>query len=68
MLPPTATAIDYAQKIHSIFCDKDKYIALRKSSRKEYETRLNWDVWAKKVNIILEQTILNYKKTYGRQQ
>lgn len=67
LFPPTATAIDYAQKIHSIFCDKDKYIALRKSSRKEYETRLNWDVWAKKVNCILEQTVINYQKAHGKQ-
>lgn len=62
LLPATATAEDYAEKIKSVFGDKEKYIELRKSSRNEYETRLNWDVWGKKVNKILEDTVLNYNK------
>ncbi len=62
LLPPNATAEDYAEKIKSVFSDKEKYIELRESSRQEYETRLNWDVWGEKVNRILEETILNYRK------
>lgn len=62
LLPPNATAEDYADKIKSVFSDKDGYIKLRKSSRREYETRLNWEVWGEKVNKILEETVVNYKK------
>ncbi len=60
LLPPTATAEDYAEKIKSVFSNKESYIELRKSSRREYETRLNWDVWGEKVNKILEETVRNY--------
>lgn len=62
LLPPTATADDYAEIIKSAFSDKKKYIELRKSSRREYETRLNWDVWGEKVNKILVKTVKNYRK------
>ena len=62
LLPPNATAEDYAEKIKSVFSDKDGYIKLRESSRREYETRLNWEVWGEKVNRILEETVVNYKK------
>ena len=62
LLPPNATAEDYAEKIKSVFSDKDGYIKLRESSRREYETRLNWEVWGERVNKILEETVVNYKK------
>lgn len=65
LLPPNARAEDYAEKIKSVFSDKEKYIELRKSSRQEYETRLNWNVWGEKVNRILEETVENYKKKDG---
>ena len=42
--PPDATAQDYAEKIRTVFCDRENYIRLRASSRREFETRLNWDV------------------------
>ena len=62
LLPPTATGEDYAEKIKAVFSDKESYLKLRASSRKEYETRLNWDVWSEEVNKILEKTVVNYKK------
>ncbi|MDD2284489.1 MAG: glycosyltransferase family 4 protein [Paludibacter sp.] len=62
LLSPTATAEDYAEKIKSVFSDKESYIKLRASSRNQYETRLNWDVWGEKVNKILEETVSNYNK------
>lgn len=65
LLPSTATAEDYAKKIKTVFSDKESYLKLRTSSRHEYETRLNWDVWGEKVNKILEETVLNYKKKNG---
>lgn len=62
LLPPNATAEDYANKIKMVFSDKNGYKELRISSRREYETRLNWDVWEEKVNKILEDVVLAYKK------
>lgn len=67
LLPPNATAEDYAKKIKSVFCKKEMYIKLRASSRYEYETRLNWDVWGEKVNNIFNETIKNYKKKNVKQ-
>ena len=62
LLPPDATAADYAEKIKAVFSDKEGYFKLRQSSRREYETRLNWDVWGEKVNRIFEETVKNFKK------
>lgn len=55
LLPPDATAKDYADKIRDIFCDKEKYCQLRQTSRFEYETRLNWTNWADKVTKMMEE-------------
>lgn len=62
LLPPTASAEDYAEKILSAFRDKERYISLRQSCRKEFETRLNWDVWGEKVNVILEKAVWQKQK------
>ena len=62
LLPVDATANDYAEKIKSVFHDRVNYIELRKTSRKEFETRLNWDVWGEKVNKILDDAVYEYKQ------
>ena len=62
LLPPDATASDYAEKIVSVFSDKENYFKLRASSRNEFETRLNWDVWGEKVNKILESAVAEYNQ------
>ena len=61
LLPPSASGKDYAEKIISIFSNQKQYIALRKSSRKEYEKRLNWDVWKRKVDAIFRKAITQKK-------
>jgi glycosyltransferase involved in cell wall biosynthesis len=43
----------YAAKIEELMRDPEKYISLRKSSRKEYETRLNWDHWTEEFKKLL---------------
>jgi glycosyltransferase involved in cell wall biosynthesis len=63
LLPSDATAQDYAEKIKSVFNDRENYIRLRASSRREFETRLNWDVWGERVNTILEDTVKEWKHT-----
>ena len=66
LLPPEATAKDYADKIRTIFEDQERYTALRISSRTEFEKRLNWDVWETKVNGIISDLINKkiHKKGY----
>jgi glycosyltransferase involved in cell wall biosynthesis len=39
----------YAEKIKMILSDPEGYINLRKSSRREFEKRLNWDHWAMEI-------------------
>ena len=68
LLPPDATAEDYAEKIKAVFSDKENYLKLRQSSRREYETRLNWDVWGEKVNKIFEETVKMHKKKKNKKQ
>lgn len=45
-LPTNATANEYCVEIIGILRNPDRYRSLQVSSRQEYETRLNWDVWA----------------------
>ena len=61
LLTPDATAFDYAEKIKTVFSDKESYIRLRASSRREFETRLNWDVWGEQVNTILTDALKEWK-------
>lgn len=53
LLPSDASAGQYAELIRSVYDDKASYLALRQSSRREFEQRLNWTVWLEKVNILL---------------
>ena len=62
LLSADATADDYAEKIKQVFSNKEEYLKLRASSRREFETRLNWDVWGEKANKILEDTVRKYKE------
>jgi glycosyltransferase involved in cell wall biosynthesis len=68
LLMPDATAEDYAEKIKSVFADKENYLKLRMSSRQEFETRLNWEVWSEKVNKILEEIVEEHHKNNGNKQ
>jgi len=61
LLSEDAPAEDYVTKIKSIFTNKENYFNLRKSSRNEFETRLNWDNWSNNVNKILEEVVENYR-------
>lgn len=57
-LPFSAGADAYADTITRLFADDENYRQLCISSRKKYETELNWDSWGKKFNSIAEK-ILN---------
>lgn len=48
-LPIDAPAEQYAREIIDLVRSPDRYRSLQLSSRNEYETRLNWDVWASRM-------------------
>jgi len=48
-LPARADAAEYSEQIRSVLQTPGAYRSLCISSREEYETRLNWDVWAEKM-------------------
>ena len=54
-------AIKYASIIKHVFENNTLYNKLRKTTRKDFETRLNWTIWGQKFNAILEELINYYK-------
>jgi glycosyltransferase involved in cell wall biosynthesis len=53
MLPLSASGEDYANLIVENFSDKTQYEKLVRSSREEYNTRLNWNKWAEDLHYIM---------------
>ena len=43
----------YARLLRDIYQDRPRYEALRVSSRAEFDSRLNWDAWAKQILKVL---------------
>jgi len=54
LLPVSATGSDYASKAQEIIRSSDAYERLVQGSRDAYESRLNWDAWAKSVRPVFE--------------
>ncbi len=48
-LPRGSGPAEFADRIRTLIADPKAYAALRASTRKEFETRLNWDSWGKAV-------------------
>ncbi|HET9055589.1 MAG TPA: glycosyltransferase family 4 protein [Chitinophagaceae bacterium] len=57
-LPFTAKAADYAEKIESLISDNKKMQELKKSSRKYYEEKLNWDSWGEDFYLIAQKLLM----------
>ncbi|KXX68509.1 glycosyltransferase family 4 protein [Flammeovirga sp. SJP92] len=55
-----ATPSEYADTIEKLWNDKEKLISLRKSSLNEYHSRLNWGIWRKKFNELLNYESSNH--------
>ncbi|MGQ4650675.1 glycosyltransferase [Lyngbya aestuarii] len=53
MLPMSASGDDYASLIVKNLYDQTSYQQLILSSREEYETRLNWNKWAKSLHQVM---------------
>jgi glycosyltransferase involved in cell wall biosynthesis len=49
VLPENADAAQFAAEIDALWNDPKRYEELRASARREYESRLNWDVWASNI-------------------
>ena len=54
VLPEQADAEQFAAAIESLWNSPDLYAQLRSSARREYENRLNWDVWAQTIAKLVE--------------
>lgn len=54
LLPTTARGGEYAARIRDLFIAPERYLAMRASSREEFEARLNWDAWGRRLRTILE--------------
>ena len=50
-----ASSLEYADKIEETFNNHTTYFELMKTARKDFEERLNWDIWLDKSNKIIEQ-------------
>lgn len=44
---------EFADKVEHYMAAPQAYLALRKSARREYEERLNWDAWGRRVDALL---------------
>jgi glycosyltransferase involved in cell wall biosynthesis len=55
VLPEAADAAQFASAVDSLWKDEGRYRNLRASARREYETRLNWDVWATRIAKLIEE-------------
>jgi glycosyltransferase involved in cell wall biosynthesis len=58
VLPADAEAPQFAAAIEQLWNSPDRYLRLRKSARHEYESRLNWDVWASKIAQLIDELAL----------
>jgi glycosyltransferase involved in cell wall biosynthesis len=54
LLPVQARGDRYAALIRDVFADGKGYEAIRRSSRAEFESRLNWDTWGRQVSQVFE--------------
>ncbi|MCI0596883.1 MAG: glycosyltransferase family 4 protein, partial [candidate division Zixibacteria bacterium] len=57
LLPYEVGGADYARLIAEIYRDDDRYYELVRKSRKLFEERLNWDVWAQTVKRLLAEKL-----------
>jgi glycosyltransferase involved in cell wall biosynthesis len=53
LFPLEARGDQYAARVRDAYSDLDHYQSLRVSSREQFETRLNWDAWGKRMSDIL---------------
>ena len=57
MLPVEAGGAEYAALIARVYRDDQLYADLVKSSRAEYEEKLNWEAWGKTVTVLMHEML-----------
>ena len=55
LLPPEADGYLYADEILKLYANTQRMKALRQSSRKRFDEELNWDVWGRSFENIIQQ-------------
>ncbi len=58
-LPPDAGPQAFADVVRDHIAAPERYDALRASTRREYEQRLNWDAWAETTAELIEAAVKN---------
>ncbi|MEM7668771.1 MAG: glycosyltransferase family 4 protein [Pseudomonadota bacterium] len=53
-LPHEEPGETYAELIRELYADEERMAKLRQTSREDYETRLNWDVWGQGARRLIE--------------
>jgi glycosyltransferase involved in cell wall biosynthesis len=56
-LPLGATYKEFADKIYTLANDSDSLEKMKQNARQKYENDLNWKVFGKKLNKVIEQLI-----------
>jgi glycosyltransferase involved in cell wall biosynthesis len=56
-LPEEDTGEGYARTIRDLWDNPDRCAALRRSSRRKYESDLNWKVWGERVRRVVESVL-----------
>lgn len=57
MLSPDARGPAYAELIARVYRDDEGYAALVRTSREEYERKLNWEAWGKAVSALIFEMV-----------
>jgi glycosyltransferase involved in cell wall biosynthesis len=55
LLSGDATAADFADAVITLWGDRPRYLAMRKTARAAYDERLNWSAWAKGMAEMIDQ-------------
>ena len=55
VLPAEAAPSDFADAIQATWLDRNRYVELRRTSRREYEQRLNWRSWAQAIAAVIQK-------------
>ena len=53
LLPEGSDAASYADRIESLWTDRQKYRDFSRKSREKYEKELNWEIWGTKMRMLL---------------
>jgi glycosyltransferase involved in cell wall biosynthesis len=66
LLPYEASGAAYAEVIARLYRDEQRYVQLARTSRAEFERRLNWDAWGVAVKHILAE-LLDHESSRSQQ-